>query len=451
MRRRLPLTARGVGAILVATASFVIANEVRMPQLAYFGMLLLALIGVSLIWLYLPRRTDTIVRALDPDVVIVDGEATMHVHLDIRTQLPLPPTRWHDRMPRGLSALPPRHPRREWSTGLDAGSLAVFASLGAPSALAPAQHATGVLPALSSGLFGTRRTVTAHYQVYGMLRGIHTVGPFTLAATDPFGLVRRVTAIRNPASPVTVVPAVTELPALHDSSSAAGGAIDTTITHLGQGADNLIARPYLPGDSMRRIHWRATAHRDELMVRQEEQESNPEATVVLDRGVLRWSLDAMTKTGADPGFEMAVSACASVLVRLLRDGYAVEVIDSDGTVLVERLDQADPIEVNEAIRLLAAITARRDDHLTTLPRLLTGGGLGPVVIITGRMDEADVQALAPLVHWSALPMLFSAAPGPDVLVRARAHGWHVGALWPDANLAAVWAEANSTGVRHADP
>ena len=56
---------------------------------------------------------------------------------------------------------------------------------------------------------------------------------------------------------------------------------------------------------MRRIHWRATAHRDELMVRQEEQESTPEATVVLDRGVLRWSPEALRAPGADAGFEAA--------------------------------------------------------------------------------------------------------------------------------------------------
>ena len=44
---------------------------------------------------------------------------------------------------------------------------------------------------------------------------------------------------------------------------------------------------------------------------QEEQESTPDAVVVLDRGVLRYSGEAMTATGTDPGFESAVSVAIS--------------------------------------------------------------------------------------------------------------------------------------------
>ena len=100
---------------------------------------------------------------------------------------------------------------------------------------------------------------------------------------------------------MTVAPAVIDLPPLTNFAGEAGGTLHTTTNQLGQGADNLVARPYVPGDSMRRIHWRATAHRDELMVRQEEQESTPEASVVIDRGALRWSPEAMYAPGADPG------------------------------------------------------------------------------------------------------------------------------------------------------
>ena len=95
---------------------------------------------------------------------------------------------------------------------------------------------------------------------------------------------------------------------------------------------------------MRRIHWRASAHRDELMVRQEEQETTPEAVVVLDRGAPRWAAEAMGAPGADPGFEAAVTTCVSAVARLVLDGYSVEVIDSDGTALAERIDGGDMSE-----------------------------------------------------------------------------------------------------------
>src|SRR5690606_1012528 len=110
---------------------------------------------------------------------------------------------------------------------------------------------------------------------------------------------------------------------------------------LGQGADNLIPRAYMSGDSMRRIHWRASAHRGDLMVRQEEQESTPEATVVFDRNVDRYGREALLRPGEDPAFEAAVSACASAVARLTDEGYVVTVIDVDGAALVERIDSED--------------------------------------------------------------------------------------------------------------
>ena len=132
---------------------------------------------------------------------------------------------------------------------------------------------------------------------------------------------------------------------------------------------------------MRRIHWRATAHRDQLMVRQEEQESTPEATVVLDRGVLRWSSDALRAPGADPAFEAAVSACVSVAARLAKEGYTVEVIDSDGTPLADPLDG--DAEIDTLLARFATLTARRDDHLARLTALFAGVTTGPVILIVG--------------------------------------------------------------------
>ncbi|QTV80052.1 DUF58 domain-containing protein [Microbacterium sp. NIBRBAC000506063] len=81
---------------------------------------------------------------------------------------------------------------------------------------------------------------------------------------------------------------------------------------------------------MRRIHWRATAHRGDLMVRQEEEEASPDALVVLDLSPARWE---HAGEGPDPRFELAVSACASAAIQLAADGYAVDVLDASGAQL----------------------------------------------------------------------------------------------------------------------
>ncbi|HET6302060.1 DUF58 domain-containing protein [Microbacterium sp.] len=405
MNRLWPLTARGTGALVLAIACFIIANEVGIPELVYFGMLLVAVLGASIASLYLTRRADTVARSFMPDVASVGRDARVTVRVGVRTAFPTPPGVWQDTLPKGVAG-----------------------------------DAHGVFPALGSGLRGSDRIVELTYTVTGTRRGVHPIGPLSVRSTDPFGLARR-RNIFGEKTHITIAPAVVDLPALRNFAGEAGGMLHTTTTQLGQGADNLIARPYVPGDSMRRIHWRATAHRDELMVRQEEQESTPEATVVLDRGVLRWAGEAMQAPGADPGFEIAVSAAASVIARLAHDGYAVEVIDSDGTQLAERIDGGDMIEVELVINGFAKLMARRDDHLQQLSRVFSGVMTGPVVVITGRFDTADAAALAPIVHHSTLPVLLTVSPSAGSLERAADLGWRVGRIGEESEITPAWVNA----------
>ena len=403
MRRLWPFTVRGTGALILSVGCLIAANELGLVELLYFGVLLIAVLVAAVLSLFLTRRTGAIDRTMIPESVGVGDTAVVTARVTVRTAVPTPPGTWEDTLPRGLGGT-----------------------------------ATGSFPALASGLRGSQRAVERSYTVTGLARGIHDLGPFALTTTDPFGLARRRT-VRGERTAVTVTPAVVELPGIPDAGGASGGSRLTVDLHLGQGADNLVARPYQSGNSMRRIHWRATAHRDELMVRQEEQESTPEATVVLDLGVLRWSPEAMTAPGSDPAFEAAVSACVSVVSRLVHDGYGVDVIDSDGATLTDRIDSGDMIEVEAMTARFASLLARPDDHLARLSPIFTGGMTGPVVLIVGRIDPADVSAIAPIAHHSTLPMLLAVTPRGDVLLRAEEAGWHAAAIPEDADLAEAWS------------
>jgi uncharacterized protein (DUF58 family) len=413
LRRLWPLTLRGTGALALAVICFVVANEVGIPELMYFGMLLVAVLAAAVVSLYLTRHADSVARALAPDTAAVGRESLVRVRVGVRTALPSPPGTWTDTLPAGLAG-----------------------------------RAEGVFPALGSGLRGTDRVVDLTYTVRGVRRGIHHLGPLQVRSTDPFALARRST-LYGARTRVTVAPAVIDLPPLSGLAGEAGGTLQTQNNQPGQGADNLIARPYAPGDSMRRIHWRATAHRDELMVRQEEQEATPEATVVLDRGVLRWSSEALHEPGTDAAFEAAVSACVSVVSRLVRDGYGVSVLDTDGTPLAERIDGGDTTALEDLTSTFAVLTARRDDHLAHLPRLFAGVMTGPVVVITGRLDPGDVDAIAPVVHHSTFAVLFAASPRSGALDRAGEAGWHAVPLEADADLVQAWATASERGVSRA--
>jgi uncharacterized protein (DUF58 family) len=119
------------------------------------------------------------------------------------------------------------------------------------------------------------------YPLLGRVRGRFTTGPLMVRTTDPFGLVRLDRQFVA-TSDVMVTPQVVPLPAMR----AAGGAGSTgearphRIGVVGQ--DDALVREYHQGDDVRRVHWRSTARRGELMVRREEQSWDPSASIMLD-------------------------------------------------------------------------------------------------------------------------------------------------------------------------
>lgn len=400
-----PLTVRGTGAVLLGIVFFFLAHALHLTELLYVSILLFLVVAASLASLYLVRRTASIARAFRPDVAPAGGDTHVRVQVDIRTPLPSAPSTWSDQLAPGLSG--------------DAG---------------------GEFPAVGSGLGTGPQRVELEYVVHAERRGIRPIGPLSVTSTDPFGFARRRHVIGTPV-PLTVTPAVIELGALDDLPGSVGGSLHSETNELGQGADNLIPRAYVPGDSMRRIHWRASAHRDDLMVRQEEQESTPEATVVFDRTADRYGAGALVTPGADPAFEAAVSACASAVARLTDEGYVVSVLDVDGAALVERIDSEDHGAVEDMTIAFASITARREGTLEGVRNLFLGTVTGPLVVVTGRFDEADAALLAPLVHHSTLPVLLTVDPTERALADIATAGWRAAQIDVAGDLSDAWIAA----------
>lgn len=186
---------------------------------------------------------------------------------------------------------------------------------------------------------------------------------------------------------------------------------------------------------MRRIHWRATAHRGQLMVRQEEEESSPDAVVVLDRSAGRWDVPG---ADADPAFETAVSLCASAAVHLASEGYSVDVIDSAGTLLGALRGHEDD---RDGLLVALAMVAPRGE-CRDLAALIGGTPPGPLVFITGQLDEEDAARLRPA--GAAAPMLFSTELLPGAAEAATPHGWTVATLGPV--IADAWEDAVSARI-----
>jgi uncharacterized protein (DUF58 family) len=408
-----PLTLRGAGALAFAVGGVVGAQAWGSVELLAISVLLVTLLLGSLASLYLVARPAEATRDLRPAVPRAGEPAEVRVAVNVRTALPSAAGAWRDGVPRDA---------RVDAAGESPGG------------------AGGVFATSASGLRAPARAVTVGYRVRFARRGVHTLGPFGLTLLDPFGLTRRMLRVGG-RTRVVVAPAVVELVGGFRVAGGPGGTPHAITAQRGEGADNLVARPYLPGDAMRRIHWRATARHGELMVREEEQEATPDATVVLDRSASRYGDAARETPGADPGFEAAVEACLSVAARLARDGYVVRVIDADGAPLSESLGASDRHDADRLAGALATLTTRPGDALGHVAAQFTGDAAGPVVVVTGRLGIPDTTALAPVAASSAAPVLLAAAPAEDALSTAAATGWRTASIAPGRDLAAAWSAA----------
>lgn len=221
---------------------------------------------------------------------------------------------------------------------------------------------------------GPGQTVTATYTVPSDRRGVLAIGPMEVRVGDPFGLTS-VSSSGAPVSLLTVWPAVEQVLA---SPSTPGDHRDADAEPTGalahQGDEFYALRPYADGDDRRHVHWRASAKRDELVVRQHERRAPGRATVVLD-----------TSAGAYQGdtFERAVSAAASIALACSRARLPVRVMTTAG---FDSGFGGDARHLDRVMEHLAVVQLRQLGHLPTLLGALRRPGPGhgqPVAVLTG--------------------------------------------------------------------
>jgi uncharacterized protein (DUF58 family) len=153
-------------------------------------------------------------------------------------------------------------------------------------------------------------------------RGVLEVGPLDVVVGDAFGL----TSSQLPAvgtSELVIYPRIDPVAPLPVASGHDPPAAARHPNALGRAGDDFYAlRPYQVGDDLRRVHWPATAHHDELMIRQHELPWQERTTVLLD---------VRAYAHVPESFELAVSAAASVLVACSTRGDQVRLTTSAGT------------------------------------------------------------------------------------------------------------------------
>ncbi len=210
------------------------------------------------------------------------------------------------------------------------------------------------------------------YRLPTARRGLVEVGPLDLRFGDPMGLTRGSVRASDMIT-LVVHPELVDLGALHAIAGHDPTADQQPIRALATGGDEFFAlRPYVIGDELRRVHWRASARTGELVVRQDERPRTGRVTVILD--LRRASYD-------DAGFERAVSAALSALYAGWRGDDALRFLTTGTSAVTDIRSRHELDAIDEQ---LATVTTTDSASLVrSIENLGRMGRGGTLVVVTG--------------------------------------------------------------------
>lgn len=289
--------------------------------------------------------------------------------------------------------------------------------------------------------------VELRYRLHPELRGVHPIGPLVARVTDPLGLAEYGLQVAG-RDRLVVTPVVLPLRGTPTGGGLAAGRHGGGRRHAGQGEDDAVVRSYRQGDDLRKVHWRSTARRDELMVRVEEWPWGGGTTVLLDHRA-----GAHRGRGASGSLEYAVSLAASACLHLQRRGHRVSLVTVDGRV------RSGPHRGDGAEAMLDALARIVPAHQRDPAAAGTDAG-EDLVAVLGRVTPADVAVLLrgrpwagrshavllDVTAWSPAGEPADGAADPQQAARLlAAAGWSVVVAGPDQPPDSAWDRLTSAG------
>jgi uncharacterized protein (DUF58 family) len=288
---------------------------------------------------------------------------------------------------------------------------------------------------------GARSRGAVRYTLDCRRRGYYRLGPLFLGAGDLFGFAdaeRR--DIAN--DYVTVYPQIVPLTRLGLPSKSPFGTIKTPQQIYEDPARTVGVRDYQPGDSLRRVHWKASARQDRLLVRKYEPAISLETMLLLNLNLEEY--DYPTRAGMS---EWGIVVAASVASHLVSERQAVGLQTNGRDPLAEdqkplrltpRTGRAHLMKVLETLaRVEAHETAPLAQWLRTAAHGLPWGVT--LVVITPNGDEATCAALHALVRTGYNVVLLICEPQvqiAQVRSRARRLGFKAFPVWDEKGLRA---------------
>jgi uncharacterized protein (DUF58 family) len=242
---------------------------------------------------------------------------------------------------------------------------------------------------------GSRATVEHTYTLYCKRRGYYAVGPLSLRTGDLFGFVDAAWQT-NQIVYVTVYPQVLPLHKLGLPSRAPFGVIASRQRLFEDPARLAGVRAYTNGDSQRTIHWKASAHEDNLLVKKFQPAIALNVAIVLDL-----NREAYPHVGEYGLSEWAIVIAASIASHMVQQRQPVGLITNGIDSLPNQMAAPLPSrngqgQLMSILSLLARIKMHAFDQTlaTWLPSQIAHLEWGTtLIVVTPQLDEQALWVL----------------------------------------------------------
>jgi uncharacterized protein (DUF58 family) len=228
------------------------------------------------------------------------------------------------------------------------------------------------------------RRLTVRYVLARLPRGRYAFEDVRVELADPFGLENVEIPLPAPGA-LLVYPRLVRLDRLFSETGAHSQDGRRLLLRRHSGFELHGVREYEQGESLRRVHWRSTARRGQLMVKELEDAPRDEIAVLLDA-------DASAVVGES--FEVQVRAAGSILDSYVRRGRRVVLVVNSERRGVQQVHSA-AADWRRALELLAAAEPTGRSPLGRVLREQHGPATRALelAVVTARLEPALVDIL----------------------------------------------------------
>jgi uncharacterized protein (DUF58 family) len=222
-------------------------------------------------------------------------------------------------------------------------------------------------------------------------RGHFRIEPLQIRTGDPFGFFEASASVGQGIA-VVVYPRIERLPMWRLPAASIEGSHAAPERTMQTTPLATAVRPYAPGDSFNRIHWRSTARHGEIQVKEFELEQTADAWLFLD-------LDRSVQAGRgeESTVEVAVRVAASIADKALLENRAVGMTINAHRMAILPADRGS----RQHLKIMQLLAAVEGDGSTPLAESLVAAagrlrrGM-TAIVITSSLDPGWVRPIAAL-------------------------------------------------------